>query len=78
MRLMSSIAAPRQHDAARRIATAGDGRVGLDFVDARHAELDPQRLPVKHQADDGIGESLADVRAIDVADRGRLPFARSR
>jgi hypothetical protein len=31
----------RQHDAARRIAAAGDGRVGLDFVDARHAELDP-------------------------------------
>ena len=51
MRLMSlDRRSRREHDAARRIATAGDGRVGLDFVDARHAELDAQRLPVKHQA----------------------------
>jgi hypothetical protein len=66
-----------QHQAAGRIAAAGNRRIRFDFVEPRDGELDAQRLAVKDEAADGIGESLGKLGAIDVANGRRNALARS-
>ncbi len=64
----------RQHQTAGRITAARNRHIGLDLIDARHGEFDPQRLAVKDKTADRVSKGLRNIGAIDVPNGRGLPL----